>query len=635
MGLNERDGWEQPICYGVETATLDLPRDRRGGRAEPQLWSVGTPTEDVGGPAVARAIRDVGIPVEWSGLGYRLVEQLPTRGGQAILWRAANARDESVVIRRSHRFDRDDAQRMALSDLRALEHPNILRAIEPAIEIERDRWELLEYCPRGSLAHIQTGGAVDPGIKLAPLASDLIESVVRDVADALNYLHREFLYVHADVKPDNILCAQDGRWRLADFSSAVRAAQRVDADKSGLTPAYTPRDEVVTSAWDWAQLGFVVLTMALGERRPAFDYPRVDYVAFDPRLSHLVQGLLVRESDQRWGYREVDGWLRGDDIPITGTVPSDLRQATFFAQLWEVPCASAEEAGQVLAQRWTQSVRLIQGPSPEPEAPGEIWLAWLARRLEEGRDVRAGEVRRLVALLLDGVATGGKVMHVDLVLAALVVCLNPQGVPRYWVSPARTVELTGRGLLGLIRAATGDEADLEDSEDREAAACIDRLYELRVLSAFRGAAASDWLADLDHEWHLAFDECRRVLGRAAEGAARSRRSHREALARAGLPPEQLLELQRGDWELFAGGEDDGYAPRVRAHLLGALVSAEHAELLGSEAERVATQVGDAEPWFMAIAAAGRPGRGNAQGLRRIRDRIGYVFARNERNSPWT
>lgn len=626
MSLAGQDGRELPLRYGVETTTLGLPPDRRGGRPEPQLWGVETPTDDIGGPTVPRAIREVVIPAEWSRLGYRLVEQLQARGGQAILWRAENARNESVVVRRSHRFDQDEPQRMTLTALRALAHPNVLRAVEPAIEIDRDRWELLEYCPRGSLARIQAGGA-DRGGPLDPLPSAMIEDVVRDVAAALHYLHRDMLFIHADIKPDNILRGEGDRWVVADFNSAVRAAQRVDAERSGLTPSYTPHDSEVTPAWDWAQLGFVVLTMALGERKPAFDYLKVDYAAFDHRISRLVQGLLVKEPGQRWGYRQVDGWLRGDDVPIIGTGPAEFRQSPFFAQLWEVPCASAEGIGLVLAERWTESVRLIQGPSPEPAEPGEIWLTWLARRLEDGGDIRAGEVRRLATILRGDGTAASRAVHVDQVLVALIVCLNPHGVPRYWVSSARSVELTGHGLLGLIRAATGDETDLQD---REAAACVDRLYQLRLLTAYQGAAESGWLAALDDEWHLAFEESRVLLGHAAQGAARSRQGHQEALVRAGLPPEQLFELQRGDWELFAQGADAGYASRVRAHLLGALVNSDHAELLATESARVAAEVRDTEPWFIAIAGAQRGLRHGVR-PRRIRDRIGHIFGRNERN----
>ncbi len=630
MSLSGHDSRELPIRYGVETATLGLPPDRRGGRPEPQLWGVETPTEDVGGPTVPRAIREVVIPAEWSRLGYQLVEQLPARGGQAILWRAENSRSESVVVRRSHRFDQDETQRMTLTALRALAHTNVLRAVEPAVEIDRDRWELLEYCRQGSLARIQAGRATDRGERLDPLPIATIEEVVRDMAAALRYLHREMLFVHADVKPDNILWGEGGRWVLTDFNSAVRAAQRVDADRSGLTPAYAPPDPVVTPAWDWAQLGFVVLTMALGERRPAFNYPRIDYGSFDQRISRLVQGLLVREPDQRWGYRQVDDWLRGEDVPITGSGPAEFRQSPFFAQLWEVPCASPEETGRVLAERWTESVRLIQGPSPEPAGPGEIWLTWLGTRLEDGGDGRAGEVRRLATVLLGDGTAASRAIHVDRVLAALIVCLNPGGVPRYWVSPARTIELTRHGLRGLIAAATREEDDLRD---REAEACIDRLYQLHLLAAYQGAAESDWLAALDDEWHVAFEESRILLRRAADGAARSRQAHQDALARAGLPPEQLLELQRGDWELFAHGEDDGYASRVRAHLLGALVSAEHAELLAAESARVAAEVRDTEPWFVTIGGADSARQRHAHRVRprRFRERIGTIFGRNERN----
>ena len=94
---------------------------------------------------------------------------------------------------------------------RALRHRNIVGVLEAACEGELF-YLALEYCEGGSAEALRRrhGGRV-------PLATAL--RLMCDVLDGLAFAH-ERGFVHRDLKPDNVLLAQDGTARLSDFGLA-------------------------------------------------------------------------------------------------------------------------------------------------------------------------------------------------------------------------------------------------------------------------------------------------------------------------------------------------------------------------------------------------------------------------------
>ena len=94
--------------------------------------------------------------------------------------------------------------------LRALHHPNIVRIVATVEDAER-HYLVMEYVPGGSLGDL--------------LRRDICVSVRQtvqialDLADALTRAHRLHI-IHRDIKPDNVLLAEDGSPRLTDFGLA-------------------------------------------------------------------------------------------------------------------------------------------------------------------------------------------------------------------------------------------------------------------------------------------------------------------------------------------------------------------------------------------------------------------------------
>ncbi|MBL7258922.1 serine/threonine-protein kinase [Paractinoplanes lichenicola] len=146
---------------------------------------------------------------------YRLGETLGT-GGMGTVWRA---RDEVL--------DRDVAvkevllpegvghiQRRTLREARAsarLGHPNVVRIFD-VFEVDGRMWIVMEYVPSRSLQEeLRLEGPMDPR-RAARIGLDLLAALRAAHAAGVD---------HRDVKPANVLLADDGRVLLTDFGIAT------------------------------------------------------------------------------------------------------------------------------------------------------------------------------------------------------------------------------------------------------------------------------------------------------------------------------------------------------------------------------------------------------------------------------
>ena len=94
--------------------------------------------------------------------------------------------------------------------LERLQHPSIIRIRDAGFDKTRP-YLVMDYAPQGSLRERYPEGTV--------LSLETINLYIQQIADALEYAHSEHI-VHCDIKPDNILLAQDGRLLLSDFGIA-------------------------------------------------------------------------------------------------------------------------------------------------------------------------------------------------------------------------------------------------------------------------------------------------------------------------------------------------------------------------------------------------------------------------------
>jgi eukaryotic-like serine/threonine-protein kinase len=111
-----------------------------------------------------------------------------------------------------------------------LQHPHVISMFDVVVHEDRP-WLVMEYLPSRSLAALL-------GEK-GPMTPREAVDVGRQVADGLAAAHLAGV-VHRDVKPGNVLIAEDGRVKLTDFGVS-RAVDDVQLTRTGMiagTPAF-------------------------------------------------------------------------------------------------------------------------------------------------------------------------------------------------------------------------------------------------------------------------------------------------------------------------------------------------------------------------------------------------------------
>ncbi|GAB3188166.1 serine/threonine protein kinase [Micromonospora palomenae] len=151
---------------------------------------------------------------------YRLVE-LVGRGGMGRVWRSRDeilhrevAVKEVVPPHWLAEAERDELRLRTLREARTaarLNHPNVVRVYD-VVQVDDRPWIVMEYVPSRTLqAVLEDTGPVDP-VRAAGIGRALLAAL--RAAHTAGVLHR-------DVKPQNVLMADDGRVMLTDFGLAT------------------------------------------------------------------------------------------------------------------------------------------------------------------------------------------------------------------------------------------------------------------------------------------------------------------------------------------------------------------------------------------------------------------------------
>lgn len=269
---------------------------------------------------------------------YRLTTVLG-HGGMGQVWRAWDERLERPTAVKEVRFptdltgrDRDALRERTLREARVtaqLDHPAIVTTYDVVSE-DGQPFIVMELVPSRSLAEeVQDHG---------PLPAEAVARVGLTVLQALTEAHRQGI-VHRDVKPSNVLLADDGRVLLGDFGIATR-----DTDP-GLTatgmligsPTYMSperlrgrRSETATDIWS---LGATLYTALVG--RPPFQVDSTmgtitAIVSDEPAvpdhqgpLTTALLGMLAKDPSRRLTGEQVRPLLAEEYTgPLAGAPPS-------------------------------------------------------------------------------------------------------------------------------------------------------------------------------------------------------------------------------------------------------------------------------------------------------------------------
>ena len=120
--------------------------------------------------------------------------------------------------------------------LYGFDHPNIVRVTD-TFEENGTAYYVMEYIDGSSLANIVE--------KNGPLSEEKALGYIRQVADALKYVHSQN-YLHLDVKPHNIMVDGNDRAVLIDFGVSKQYDEVNGANTStlvGSTPGYAPLEQ--------------------------------------------------------------------------------------------------------------------------------------------------------------------------------------------------------------------------------------------------------------------------------------------------------------------------------------------------------------------------------------------------------
>lgn len=241
--------------------------------------------------------------------------------------------------------------------LRQLNHPNIVKMLG-ADEGNNEHYLIMEYVSGGSLRDLleeQTSLSVQRALYIA-----------LDLADALTRAHR-LQILHRDIKPGNVLIAEDGTPRLTDFGMArVSGTPQITQDgaivgtMAYLAPEAFQGEEVDERADIWA-FGIMLWEMLTGARpfpqdQPApliqaiVTHPLADLEKSHPDLPTALVDLLYRMLDKNPASRipsarligaELEAIIRGGSTTLQPIVSVNDTTGRFDLETTEFPAARA------------------------------------------------------------------------------------------------------------------------------------------------------------------------------------------------------------------------------------------------------------------------------------------------------
>jgi len=148
-----------------------------------------------------------------------------------------------------------------LSDL---SHPNIVDMLHGGKTADNTAYLVMEL--------IQNALPIDQYFKTHPAPTNEKIKFITQCADALSYSHAN-LFIHRDLKPDNILIDQDNNLKIVDFGIAKLINNDIIGNKTtimALTPSYAAPEQInsdkISVATDVFSLAVVTLELLAGKQ---------------------------------------------------------------------------------------------------------------------------------------------------------------------------------------------------------------------------------------------------------------------------------------------------------------------------------------------------------------------------------
>lgn len=188
------------------------------------------------------------------------------KGGMGAVFAAYDAKADcevAVKLLQPRFMPIDDARRQFLDEAKAMHRmpAHASAVVIKDLGTEARPYYVMEHMPGGSLASRLHG---------SPLSNDEALRIALQLAKALEYVHTRLGKMHRDVKPENVLLAEDGSARLADFGLIRGPGQGAKGMRAGTLP-YMPPELVADKGlnigfeWDIYSFGATLYHMLTGQ----------------------------------------------------------------------------------------------------------------------------------------------------------------------------------------------------------------------------------------------------------------------------------------------------------------------------------------------------------------------------------
>jgi serine/threonine protein kinase len=222
-------------------------------------------------------------------------------GGFGMVYKGILGNNKEIAVKRVSKNSRQGKQEFMaeVTTIGSLHHKNLVKLIGWCYE-SKDKELLLvyEFMPKGSLDKYLFNQSSELELQYSKVLDwKTRNSVIRDVAQALDYLHNgcEKRVLHRDIKASNIILDLDYVAKLGDFGLARTIQKRNETHHStkGIagTPGYMAPETFLTGRatveTDVYAFGVLVLEVVCG-RRPGNVYAQDEYNEYNNSIVYWV-----------------------------------------------------------------------------------------------------------------------------------------------------------------------------------------------------------------------------------------------------------------------------------------------------------------------------------------------------------
>ena len=303
--------------------------------------TAGTGTQTGAGPVITAGIQPqiisagialaTGNEIVLNDKHYKILKVISKSTGESEVYLVEHETQKYIF---KHYYPNFKPKDSILVQLKGLNHPDIVNLVDYGYLGDRF-WEVMEYAEGGSLMDIKPDG----GYKYIPIKDiNRLKEIIKETVNALNFCHSKGI-IHRDIKPGNIFFKNpDGtNVLIGDFgiSSALDEGLSKRLSGQARTAIYAAPElyqsiggkTIIGKEIDYYALGISLIHIWTGEEpfKDQSEYAlmgvkmngMVDIPDDMPEdLKNLVKGLITIEPIKRWGYDEIQRWLKGEYVPV-------------------------------------------------------------------------------------------------------------------------------------------------------------------------------------------------------------------------------------------------------------------------------------------------------------------------------